>query len=617
MTHREPRDHAAASRFQLLAAALSLLILVLVLAALEYAKERDSLIDSLQAQARLLGEASIPALIFDDEEAAHSNLVSITRAANIEEAALYRMDEDGTPRRFAHGTASGQAPAFLGARAPNVPFIVPSTRLDLRFENATIGTIHLVANNAALIKKVGLYLITVGSVALGALGIAAFLTAQLRRRATAAERQLEARTKFDELTGLPNRRSFNTRLRRATEDGHANAQPLALLLCDLDNFKVINEGLGHAAGDELLRQVSERLGKAVRHSDTLCRLGGDEFIAILPNTGAEAAAKAARHILQAISDRYVLGERTVSIGTSIGIALFPADGETPGQLLRAADAALYAAKSAGRNSLHFFSPLLDAQVHERMNLENGLRQAMERNELEVHYQPQFCLGTGRLTGAEALLRWHSAEFGKVPPDRFIPIAEAAGLIGHLGTWVLEEACRQTAAWLPHAPDFLMAVNLSTRQLEDPELPQQIRSALERHGLDARHLELEITESALMRQAESSFAALAAIDALGVRMSLDDFGTGYSSLSYLKSLPISALKIDRSFVQNLPDDPDLVGITQAILAMAHALDLNTIAEGVETEVQRDFLAARGCNFAQGWLFDPALPAAAFTERYFGA
>lgn len=594
------------SRLQLLAAGLALTIAMAVLVSIEYVKERDALLASLEAQARIVGEGSAAALLFDDPANAAVNLAALRSIAAIRGAALYRHTQPGSAAlRFAEYLAPNTSlslPDRMGAddKLPPLSVAVP-----IAMEGRNIGLIHIVSGPEVLVARLGRYLITVLLVAAGALALAYFLTGRMRRHIAETESMLHTHANYDDLTQLPNRRMFNQCMNRAVSDAATSGRAVSLLFCDLDNFKVINDSLGHAAGDALLELVAHRLRSAVRQSDTICRIGGDEFVAILEDCGDRGAATVAAHIIDTLTTPFTLGERSLSIGTSIGIAVYPRDGSDTGHLLRAADTALFAAKSAGRNMARFFSETLDVQAHERMALEGGLRRALQLHEFQVCYQVQIEAATGDVIGAEALLRWHSPEFGDVPPDRFIGLAEECGLIGEIGTWVLNEACGQAAKWTRHIPGFVMAVNLSGKQLEDPALPSQVDACLKRFGITAQQLELEITESTLLTHSEVMQENLRALDAMNLGLSLDDFGTGYSSLAYLKRLPIARLKIDRGFVQDLPHDNEDAAIVSAIIALASSLGMDVVAEGVETGEQLAFVRNAGCRFVQGWLFGKAV------------
>jgi diguanylate cyclase (GGDEF)-like protein/PAS domain S-box-containing protein len=413
---------------------------------------------------------------------------------------------------------------------------------------------------------------------------------------------------YDSLTGLPNRALLQDRLGVATAGAVRDKETLATLFLDLDQFKNINDSLGHAIGDRLLQQVALRIADCVRASDTVARLGGDEFVIIMPNIRAPAdAAFLAEKILAAVARPYAIDGRELYITPSIGIAVCPEDGCDCESLIQHADAAMYLAKENGRNNYQYFTAALNARAVERLSLESALHGALERRELSLHYQPQINLASGAIIGVEALLRWRHPVLGWVAPDRFIPVAEDSGLIVPIGEWVLQEACRQARAWQAAglAP-LLMAVNVSGVQFRQADLAETVRDILAAHGLAAASLELEVTESVLMKSADSAVEILQKFRAMGVRLAIDDFGTGYSSLSYLKRFPIDKLKIDRSFVSDITTDPDDAAIASAIIAMAHRLRLKVIAEGVETPGHLRFLFQEGCDEAQGYHYSKPLP-----------
>jgi len=429
-----------------------------------------------------------------------------------------------------------------------------------------------------------------------------------------SEQRIYRLAHYDVLTGLPNRALFQERLEQGLIHHRRRRAALALLFLDLDRFKRVNDSLGHAAGDRLLQIVAGRLAECVRESDTVARLGGDEFTIILDSIGApEDATRVARKILAALAEPALVAGHELFVTSSIGIALFPRDAEDTQTLLRHADAAMYLAKERGRDNWQAFSPDINVAAAERMALESGLRRALEAGEFILEYQPQAELGAGRVVAVEALVRWSSPKRGIVAPAEFIPVAEETGLIVEIGAWVLETACRQLHEWKTAGLDPVqMAVNVSGRQFLDPRLPEMVARALAHHAVPPGCLELEITESCVMADARESIERLRQLKAMGLHVTIDDFGVAYSSLNHLKRLPIDKLKIDRSFVRDLPEDADDAAIAATIIAMGRSLDLTVVAEGVENEEQLAFLRAQGCDQIQGHYFCPPLPARGCTH-----
>lgn len=417
---------------------------------------------------------------------------------------------------------------------------------------------------------------------------------------------------FDSLTGLPNRDLLTDRVKQAMTHARRFKVTVALLFIDLDHFKNINDSLGHAAGDELLQAVAQRMSNCVRDGDTVARLGGDEFIILLPAlNGVADAATVANKILLALEPPFQLrGQKTFS-SASIGISIFPNDSAEMEDLLRNADTAMYHAKAIGRNNYQFFTYTLNETVQKRMHLERLLRQALDNEEFHLVYQPQLDIRNGNIIGAEALLRWKNPVLGVVPPGEFIPLAEDTGLIVPLGEWVLRSACVQAKRWADEGLEALrVAVNLSIRQFRQPEFTALVNRILAETGLPPELLELEITESIMMQDVTATVVTMQELKKLGVYFSIDDFGTGYSSLSYLKRLPIDMLKIDQSFVRDIATDSNDAAIVSAITALANSLHLNVIAEGVESSEQIEFLRERGCHMVQGYFFSKPMLAADF-------
>jgi diguanylate cyclase (GGDEF)-like protein/PAS domain S-box-containing protein len=406
----------------------------------------------------------------------------------------------------------------------------------------------------------------------------------------------------DPLTGLPNRLLFHDRLQHAMVRAARDGRQLAVMFIDLDRFKTVNDTLGHHVGDELLKQVAGELAQCLRAGDTLARLGGDEFIVLLEDVdGANGARHVAEKLMQLFERPVVVSDYELFVTGSVGISLFPQDAGDMNVLIRNADVAMYQAKARGRNGYQLYAPSMDGDGAERLRMEGLLRRAIERGEIRLHYQPQVDIDTGSLIGAEALVRWHSAELGHVPPVRFIPLAEDIGFIGQLGAWVLEEACRQVVCWESaglYVPKI--AVNLSGRQFDRGSLAPLVARVLADTGLAPQRLQLEVTESVIMNTSDA-LQYINDLHALGVALAIDDFGTGYSSLAYLKQLPVQTLKIDRSFIKDIPADKDDEAIAVAIIQLGKSLDLAVIGEGVETAEQAAFLLRHGCRRAQGYLY----------------
>jgi len=411
----------------------------------------------------------------------------------------------------------------------------------------------------------------------------------------------------DHLSGLPNRVLFNEELQRALARVERHRRPAGLFVLDLDRFKVINDTLGHQFGDRVLQEVAKRLLACVRDSDILARLGGDEFVVLLEEFGEEAnLTEIARKLLAAVAGLDSIDGREIGLSVSIGICSAPADGRDAKTLFANADIAMYRAKELGRNNYCFYSAEMHTYTLEKLALEAGLRHALERGEFRIHYQPKIDMESGAITGVEALLRWQHPERGLVGPDKFIPLAEATGLIVPIGLWTLREVCERGKAWQNLGLQrFSIAVNLSATQFRQDDLVPQLAEILKSTGFDPKYLELEITETVVMQDPDKVVTKLEALRRMGVRLAIDDFGTGYSSLGYLKRFPINNLKVDRSFVRDLAHSSDDVAITRAVIAMAHSLGMNVIAEGVELKEQFDVLRKEGCDEFQGWLCRPAL------------
>jgi diguanylate cyclase (GGDEF)-like protein/PAS domain S-box-containing protein len=426
-----------------------------------------------------------------------------------------------------------------------------------------------------------------------------------------AEEKVQFLANYDVLTGLPNRFLMQDRLTQAVAQAHRNRLRVGVMHIDLDRFKLVNETLGHYVGDVLLKQAADRIRRLVREGDTVARTGGDEFTIVFPNVAnLPALSITAERLLEDLARPFPSDGQDLFVSASIGISLYPDDAGSVDELTKHADAAMYSAKHLGRNNYQFFTTDMNREVQERMLIEGGLRTAIQRDELSLVFQPKIDLATRRVFGAEALLRWNHPKLGVISPARFVPVAEEAGLVGAIGEWVLRTACRQIRAWQDAGFALQVAVNVSARQFQQYDVADLVLKVMQECGVRAEHLEVELTESAVMNDAENSIITLERLADSGVQIAIDDFGTGYSSLSYLKRLPLDVLKIDQSFVRDISSDPNDAAIVRAIITLARSLGIKVIAEGVENEAQLAFLNAYGCQYAQGYLFGKPLTTAEF-------
>jgi diguanylate cyclase (GGDEF)-like protein len=431
-----------------------------------------------------------------------------------------------------------------------------------------------------------------------------------------ANQRIETLSYTDALTGLPNRRLFADRVEVALAQAKRDGTPFALLFLNLDRFNHINETLGRVFGDRVLLDVADRIKGCLREVDTVARLSGDEFVVLANDTDHRGAETSAWRVMDALKQPFTQGGMSFTVTASVGISLYPNDGNGMDELVRRADAAMRDVKLAGRAGFRFHRPRPesdDAQSRSRMKLDHAMRMALVQGRFRLHYQPQVDLRSGVVVGAEALIRWRDPELGEIPPGEFVPVAEESGFIVSIGEWVLERAVTQAAAWVAAGRATTVSVNVSALQFQQPGFVDGVARVLREARLPPQWLELELTESILIQDAQDAMQRLQALAQLGVKLAIDDFGTGYSSLAYLKRFPIGRLKIDRSFVSGLPAEESDVAIVQAIIHMGHALRLQIVAEGVETEAQRQFLQGAGCDLFQGYLFAPALDVAAFEAR----
>jgi diguanylate cyclase (GGDEF)-like protein len=545
-----------------------------------------------------------PSADSNDAEAARQKLQSLKDIPVITGASLYGAD----------GRLIAQYLATPGSAAPKLEKSNESAWLEsiwhqpLENQNHPVGTLVVQASMKEMFKRLAWF----AGIGLAAMLISLSVTwkafTSLRRKVADTESDLKRMAWYDPVTKLPNRNLFQQRLREALESAKTNRHRVAVLFIDLDNFKLVNDTLGHDAGDVLLITIGERLRSLLRAGDSVCRMGGDEFVLLLHPAEHIDAETVATRALETIAHPVTIYEQQVYVGGSIGIASFPDDGLDAVALLRCADTAMYQAKDNGRNTFQFFTPEMNLKALQHFTIETSLRQALEKNEMRLYYQPLVDVETRAILGVEALLRWKSAEFGTFASGDFIAIAEQSGLINQLGTWALNEACRQMRAWRDEGlSDLTVAVNLSPRQFHTGDMVALVRKALNDSGLEPGMLELEITESVLIKYNTEAIDKLNELGELGVKLAIDDFGTGYSSLSYLKRLPIHRLKIDKSFVRESHIDPDDAAIATAIIGMAKGLGIGVTAEGVENEEQLSFLKQAGCQIVQGYYFGTPLPA----------
>lgn len=601
-------------RTRILALGLALLIGSLLLIVLQYITLRSDLITGIELQMRIVADNTVNALQMGDAAVARQTLASIFASPDIDAVALYTAGQ----QRFASYARNGDTP--FSAKLPgNKSLRESGLRYNeiwqpLQRNGQVIGTLYVRANLMQLYQRLLWYVATTTMVMLATLFGAAVLLNRFQRAVAHAEKQAGYLANYDTVTHLPNRYAFNQRLQVSLHAALGNNSTLALLVLDLDDFKVVNDTLGHDVGDALLRLVSQRLLSVVRHEDVIYRVGGDEFAMILTHLDdVEHVANIAEKFIHALTQPVVLGDRNLYIGVSIGASVYPRDGDGVGQLLKNADAAMYHAKSRGKNKFQRFSAEMHHKSTMRLSLEAELREALEQHQFELYYQPQVAFPGLRLVGAEALIRWHHPRKGLLCPGDFIPVAEETGLIRPIGEWVLLTACQHAKSWQEQRfRPMRVSVNISGRQFREDGLIDRVTSILQQTGANPDALELEITESVLMDNAESTVAKLAKLRAMGIHLAIDDFGTGYSSMAYLKRFPVERLKIDRSFIRDIPEDADDVAITVATIQMAHGLKLQVVAEGIETRAQLDFLCERNCDVGQGYLFSRPVDYEKMTE-----
>lgn len=595
-------------KVHIIAVGLALLAGSVFLIAVEYASLRSRFVSSLELQMRIVANNSVAALLFRDQITATETLSTLSTSPDVDAVALYSLQKE----RFAQYARSGSTAETLGVKVGNKSFrriSIQSAEIwqPVTYAGNQVGTLYLRANSRSLNYQLLWYATTTTLVMLATLFGAALLLGKLQRAVARAEEQVGYLANYDTVTHLPNRYAFNQRFQLLLDESMAHNSILALLVLDLDDFKVINDTLGHYVGDTLLRMVAQRLTSVVRHEDVIYRVGGDEFAMILNHAeDVERVNVIAEKFIRVLSEPFILNDRNLYVGVSIGASLCPKDGNDVAQLLRNADAAMYHAKSHGKNKFQLFSEEMHHKSSTRLTLEGELRDALEQGQFELCYQPQVSLLSRRLVGAEALIRWNHPQKGIMLPNEFIPMAEDTGLIVPIGEWVLRTACHDVRSW--HEQRYRpirVSVNLSGRQFREESLIEQVTRILKETQANPDSLEFEITESVLMDDAEATVSRLASLSAMGIHLAIDDFGTGYSSMSYLKRFPVERIKVDHSFIRDIPHDPDDVAITVATIQMAHGLKLEVVAEGIETGAQAQFLREQRCDVGQGYLFSPPL------------
>jgi diguanylate cyclase (GGDEF)-like protein len=655
----------------LIAVSTSLSLISIALLGNAYLTQRSALVETLRTQAVAIARDSAPALDAGDAAAAAQALAPLRAMPEVIQAAIF--DAAGKVAAAHHAQGAQEHWRGQAVESGNVTGLLTlevAQRIPL--EGPPAGLLRIEASQYSIYHRVAVYAVVIALAGIGAFGMTVLLTDRLLGRAATpliqlarlmervstekdfslraevhehdevgalaigfnrmlqriqerehlvrselqerkrAERRLATLANYDTLTRLPNRNYFNDRLAKVLTQAARTEQTVALLFLDLDNFKIVNDTLGHHLGDSLLKAVARRIRGCVRATDAVCRLGGDEFTVILEGlSSADHAGKVAESVVAALALPFAMRDSEVYITCSIGISVYPRDGRDASTLIRRGDTAMYHAKERGKNSFQFFAVEMNDRAQKRLVLETGMRQAIERGEFVVHYQPQIDLVNGEIIGAEALLRWNRPGVGLVGPDEFIPVAEETGLIVPIGEWALWSACSQGALWQRRGQAPLrMSVNVSARQFREPDFVRTIASVLEDTQLDPALLVLELTESALMDEVDVAIAKAQDLRAMGICLAIDDFGTGYSSMSYLKRFPISEVKIDRGFVSDIPGNSDDVAITKAIVAMSQGLNIDVVAEGVETREQAAFLRGLGCQRAQGHFIGRPVPAAEF-------
>jgi len=597
-------------RSTMLAAGAALCLAGMLMVVFQFMALRSTLLRDLQVQARIVGNNSTAALLFSDARAAEEILSGLSASPSVQSANIIVGSTPLAQFRRNNAPVPEMPVSETGQSLHEYGMDYIEVQEPITVDRKLIGSVSIRATLLPLYRRSLAFAAFTACATLGSFALAWLLVRRMRAAVALAEQNLHVLAHVDPVTCLPNRNAFNDQLAHALKRADRQETSVSMLLLDLDNFKVVNDTLGHDIGDMLLRQVAQRLGHTLRSTDVICRIGGDEFVVIVePAEDDEEPDQVARKILRALADPFMVETHQLFVSASIGVSVYPKDAPDAAAVVRCADIAMYHAKNKGKNAYEVFHAEMAQRASKRLALEANLRKALQNNELSLHYQPQIDVRSGRMRGMEVLVRWHcEALGGMVSPAEFIPVAEESGVIVPLGRWVLQMAIRQAASWrkaglmddIEH-----VAVNVSACQTKDVQLMYEVQALLMETALPPRLLELEITEGVLMENVNANIALLHKIQAAGIHLSIDDFGTGYSSMAYLKRFPIDQLKIDRSFVNAVPGDG--AAIAKAIIAMAHSLNMTVVAEGVETEAQVAFLSDAGCDVMQGYYFARPMPA----------
>jgi diguanylate cyclase (GGDEF)-like protein len=611
-----PRLGSRLVRAALMAAGLALLVAALAVNAFAYFTLRAGLVESTIVETRLAADQMGAVLAAGDRDAALRALATLRASPMLLSSTL--LDRSGQPianHVTAHRANPAGAVAALGLPLSGVEFAGSQVRVaePVRHDGQELGRIVLVTSLNDLHQRVATFVGISIAVGLAALGLAYLLVTRIRREMDASEQQLDELAYVDPVTRLPNRHAANAQIKRMIDRVGKGSEGFALMLLDLDNFKIVNDTLGHPIGDELLKALAVRLTEQLPRGDMTFRYGGDEFLILSEGYRApEHLRLLGQFALLTLDMPLTVGPHELQVRGCVGVAQFPRDATDASSLVRAADTAMYRAKSLGKNTCAVFEADMDHTAKRRLRIDGELRRAVARDELHLQYQPIVDLISGRMVGVEALVRWLHPDLGMIAPAEFIPVAEDSGLIADIGQWVLHAACAQMHQW--HSAGHVglyVAVNVSDRQVKRG-LVRQVDEALALSGLEPSCIELEITEQSLVDNIEASIAQLSLLKDRGVKLAIDDFGTGFTSLSYVKRLPIDKLKIDMTFVKDLPNSPDDAAIAMTIVSLAQGLNLKVVGEGVQTQAQHDFLRDLGCHFAQGYLYSRPVTADRMTR-----